>query len=177
MGRLNNHFVYNGDIEVQPTDFPAESNSESVPDPETALIKSMDDNEMTHILKLFYSLHDDYLLDADLQMIQDLLVVAPPSKIYTLSTVLCHKYGGTNFSIKILISQFSIFVPTKATVELSNGNTGHFRIIGIILCCFPNCTIICLVEPVYYFPGHPYNTISSGNIKFMFVFRRLHLTS
>ena len=59
-----------------------------------------------------------------------------------------------------------MFVPTKATVKLSNVNTGHPQVIGIILYCFPNCSIIYSVGPVYYCTGHPSNTISSGPLKF-----------
>ena len=58
-----------------------------------------------------------------------------------------------------------MFVPTKATVKLANGKTGHDQGIGIILCLFPNCSIIYPVVQVYYCPGHPSNTISSGGIK------------
>ena len=59
-----------------------------------------------------------------------------------------------------------MFSPTKATVKLDNVNTRHNQGIGIILCRFINCSIIYPVEPVYYFPGHPSNTISSGALKF-----------
>ena len=93
-------------------------------------------------------------------------MVAPPTKFYTVSTVLFHKDGGLNDAVTNCMSQFSMFVPTKATVKLSNGNTGHAQGIGIILCRFPNCSIIYPVGPVYYCPGHPSNTISSGALKF-----------
>ena len=69
-----------------------------------------------------------------------------------------------------------MFVSTKATVKLDNGNTGHAQWIGIILCCFPNRSIIYTVGPVYYFPGHPSNIISSSALKFILVFKRLHLS-
>ena len=59
-----------------------------------------------------------------------------------------------------------MFVPTKSTLKLGNGNMGHAQVIGVILCRFPNCSIIYPVGPVYYFPIHPYNTISSGSLKF-----------
>ena len=59
-----------------------------------------------------------------------------------------------------------MFAPTKVNVELANGNMWHDQGIGIILYHFPNCPIIYLVGPVYYFPGHPSNTISSGDLKF-----------
>ena len=58
------------------------------------------------------------------------------------------------------------FSPTKATVKLANGNTGHAQVNGIILCRLPNCSIIYPVGTVYYCPGHPCNTISSGVLKF-----------
>ena len=66
-----------------------------------------------------------------------------------------------------------MFVPTKATVKLVNGNTGHAQGIGIILCCFPNCLIIYPVGPVYYCTGHPSNTISSGALKFYIGFKKV----
>ena len=70
------------------------------------------------------------------------------------------------------MSHFSMFVPTQATVKLDNGNTGHAQGIGIILCCFPTCLIIYPVGPVYYCPGHPSNTISSGALNFYIVFKK-----
>ena len=93
-------------------------------------------------------------------------MVASSSKIYTVYTVLFHKYGGANAAVKNCMSHFSMFFPTKATVKLANGNTGHAQGIGIILCCFNNCSIIYPFVTVYYFPGHPYNTIPSGELKF-----------
>ena len=76
MGKLNHHSIDNGDVKVHPLYFPFESNSESVPYPETNPIKSIDD-EMDHLLKFFYSELDDDILDIDVHMIQDLLVVTP----------------------------------------------------------------------------------------------------
>ena len=93
-------------------------------------------------------------------------MVAPPSKLYTVSTVLFHKYGGANVAVTNCMSRFSMFVPAKATLKLAGGSTAYDQVIEIILCCFPNCSIIYPVGPVYYFPGHPYNTISTGNLKF-----------
>ena len=66
-----------------------------------------------------------------------------------------------------------MFVPTKATVKLANGNTGHAQGIGIILCRFPNCSIIYQVGTVYYCPGHPSNTILSGALKFYIGFKKV----
>ena len=93
-------------------------------------------------------------------------MVAPPSKLYTVSTVLFHKDGVANVVVTTCMSHFSIFVPTKATVKLANGNTLHAQGIEIILCHFPKCSIIYTVGPVYYFPGYPSNTISSGALNF-----------
>ena len=99
-------------------------------------------------------------------MLQYWLVVDPSSNLYTVSTVLFCKYGGANFAVKILISRISMFFPNKATVKLANGNTWHAQWIGITLCCFTHCYIIYPVVPVYYFPGHSTNTISSVALKF-----------
>ena len=71
MGILNQNAIYNGGVEVHPSDFPVEFNSESFPYPDTTLIKSIDDDKIYHILKFFHSKHDEDLLDVDLQMIQD----------------------------------------------------------------------------------------------------------
>ena len=57
------------------------------------------------------------------------------------------------------MSHFSMFVPTKATEKLANGNTGHAQGIIIILCHFPNFYIIYLVGQVYYCPVQPSNTL------------------
>ena len=66
-GKLNHCVIHNGDIT---SDVQVESNYDSVPDPDTTPIKSIDDDEMDHLLELFHSEHDDYLLDVDLQMLQ-----------------------------------------------------------------------------------------------------------
>ena len=63
------------------------------------------------------------------------------------------------------MSHFLMFVPTKATAKPAHGNTGHEQVIGIILCCSPNCPIIYPVGQVYYCTGHPSNTIKSGSLK------------
>ena len=64
------------------------------------------------------------------------------------------------------MAHFSMFVQTKANVKLTDGNMGHNQIIGIILCHFSYCPIIHPTGPVYYYPFNPYNTISSGALKF-----------
>ena len=69
-GRLNHHAIDNGDVEVTTSYFQVESSSESVPDPDTTLIKSIDDDETDHLLELFHSEHDENIQDFDLQMIQ-----------------------------------------------------------------------------------------------------------
>ena len=77
-------------------------------------------------------------------------MVASPSKVHTVSTMLFHKEGGVNIAVTNLMSHFSMFVPTKATVKLANVNTGHAQVIGIILCIIPTCSIIFPVGPFYY---------------------------
>ena len=71
------------------------------------------------------------------------------------------------------MSHFSMFVLTKATVKLTNGNTRHSQGIGNILCHFPNCYIIFPVGPVYYFPSHASNAISSSALKLYVVFQNV----
>ena len=66
VGRLNNHTIGNGDIEVQPSEFPVEFYSESVTYLDTTPVKSIDDDEMDHLLEFFHSEHDEYLLDFDI---------------------------------------------------------------------------------------------------------------
>ena len=128
---------------------------------------------MDQLLELFYSEHDKDPLDVDIQLLQAWLVVAPTSNNYTDYTVLFHKYGGANVSFKHFMSQCSMFVPTKATVKLDNGNTVHNQRIGIFLCRFTNSYIIYPWEPVYYCPGHPPNSISSDTLKFYVGFQKV----
>ena len=87
--------------------------------------------------------------------------------------MLSHKYGGENVGVTIFMSQFSMSVPTTANVKLGNVNTGHARIITIILYFFPNLLIVYTVVPVYYFPGHHANTILSGVLKCYAIFENL----
>ena len=128
---------------------------------------------MDHILEFFRSEHYDDILGIDLQIIQAWVVVALNSKFYTVSTVLFHKYGGANVAVANCMSHFSMFVPTKATMKLDNGNTGHNQIIGIILCCFPNCSIIYKMGTVYYCQGRPANTLSPVSLKFYVCSRKV----
>ena len=97
---------------------------------------------MDHLLEFLHSEHYKDLLNVDLQMIKSWMVVAPTSKFYTVTTVLFHKDGGANFAFTNGMLYFYMFVPTKATLKLANGNTGHAQGIGIILCHFPKCSII-----------------------------------
>ena len=71
VGKLNHHTIDNGDVKITTSDVPVESNNDSVTDTYTTPIKSIDDDEMDHLLGFFHSEHDDDLLDFDLQMIQD----------------------------------------------------------------------------------------------------------
>ena len=100
------------------------------------------------LLELLHSEHDEDILDVDIKMLQDLLVVALPLKFYTVSTVLFHKDAGANVEVTNCMSQFFMFVPTKATVKLDNGNMGHAQGIGVFLCRFPKFSIIYPVGPV-----------------------------
>ena len=52
MGKLNHHAIDNGDIT---SDVPDESCYDSVPYPDTTPIKSIDDDEMDHLLEIFHS--------------------------------------------------------------------------------------------------------------------------
>ena len=100
-------------------------------------------------------------------------MVAPYSKFYTVSTVLFNKYGGANVAVTNCMSHFYMFYPTITNVKLANVNTGHAQGIGIILCRYPKCLIMYPVGSVYYFPGHPSNTISSGDLKFYVIFQNI----
>ena len=70
MGKLNHRAIYNGDIQIPTSDVPVESKYYSVHYPETTPIKSIDDDEMDHLLEFFQSEHDNNLIDVDLQMLQ-----------------------------------------------------------------------------------------------------------
>ena len=93
--------------------------------------------------------------------------------MYTVSTVLFNKYEGENFAVTNCMSHFSMFIQTKYTVKLANGNTLYSQVIGIILCHFPNCPIIYMVGSVYYCPGQPSNTNSSGAQHFFVSFQKV----
>ena len=67
MGKLNHHAIDSGDIN---SDVPVECSYESIPYPYTTPIKSIDDDEMDHLLEFFQSEHDNNLIDVDLQMLQ-----------------------------------------------------------------------------------------------------------
>ena len=105
-------------------------------------------------------------------MLQDWLVVAPSSKNITVSTVLFDKYEEVNIAFTNCVSQFSMF-PTKGTVKLENENKVHAQGIDIILCLLPLCPIIYLFVPVYYYTGHPFNTISLGALKYYVCFQKV----
>ena len=87
--------------------------------------------------------------------------------------MLFHKYGGVNVVVTNFMSHSSIFVPSKDTVNLDNVNTGHAQVIGIILCYLLRCSIIYPIENFYYFPGYPYNTISTSVITFHVGFQKV----
>ena len=54
MGRLNHHAIYDGDVEIKPSEFPVEYSSESVPDPDTTPTKPIDYDEMDYLLEFFH---------------------------------------------------------------------------------------------------------------------------
>ena len=66
----------------------------------------------------------------------------------------------SNVAFKNWISWFSMFVPTKDTMKIANGNIVQSKGIGMIYWHFTNCSIIYPVGPVYYCPRHSPNTIS-----------------
>ena len=68
--RLNHHAIDNGDVKVPTSDIPVEYNFESISDPDTTLIKSIDDDEIDYLLELFHSENDECILDVELQMLQ-----------------------------------------------------------------------------------------------------------
>ena len=70
MGRFNHRSIDNGDVEVHPSRYPFEYNSESIPDTDTTMIKSINDYEMEQLLELFFSYHDGDFFDVDLQMLR-----------------------------------------------------------------------------------------------------------
>ena len=96
MGEINHRVIDNSDAKILTSDSSVEYNYESVPDTDNTPIKSINDDEIDHLLRLFHSELDEDLLDVDFQMLQGLLVVAPPSEFYLVSTVLFHKDGGAN---------------------------------------------------------------------------------
>ena len=100
-------------------------------------------------------------------------MVAPQSIFYILYFVLFHKYVGESFAVTNCMSPFFMFVRTKSVVKVANGNTVRAQVIGIILCRLTNCSIIYPVVPVYYFPCHPYDIISLGDLKFYPGFQRV----
>ena len=55
IGRLNHHSVYNGDVKAHTSYFSGEFKSESVTYPDTATIKSNDDDAINHFLVFFHS--------------------------------------------------------------------------------------------------------------------------
>ena len=65
-GIIIHHVIDNDYVEVQPSEYTFKCTSESFPDPDISLIKSMDYYEMDQLLELFHSEHDYDHLDFDL---------------------------------------------------------------------------------------------------------------
>ena len=63
------------------------------------------------------------------------MVVTPLEK-NIFSTVLFNKDGGLNVAIKNCMSHFYMYVSTKVTAKLANGNTRYAQGIGIIYVVF-----------------------------------------
>ena len=68
VGKLDHHAIDNCDVKIPTSEFPVESNYDSVTDTYTTLIKYIDDNERDHLLEFFHSEYDDDLLDFDLHI-------------------------------------------------------------------------------------------------------------
>ena len=66
MRRINHHSIDNGDVEVHPLEFTFESTNKYDPYTDTNPTKSIDDDEMYHLLEFFHSEQDDDILDIDL---------------------------------------------------------------------------------------------------------------
>ena len=71
------------------------------------------------------------------------------------------------------MSHFYMFSPTNFNMKFYNGNIGHAKGTGVVLCRFPNCPFIYPVGPVYNIPVHPSNTISSVTLKFYVGFQKI----
>ena len=97
------------------------------------------------------------------------------SKLFTVSTVLLHKYEWENVSVTNFMSHFSMFVPTKISVKLANGNMVHAQGIVIIVCRFTKCSIIIHLDQfiiVHFTLTTPSHKVPSN---FMLDFKRLCL--
>ena len=73
------------------------------------------------------------------------------------------------------MSHFSMFVPTKTTVKLANGNRVHAQGIVIIVCRFPKCSIIIHLDQfiiLHFTLPTPSHKVPSN---FMLDFKRLCL--
>ena len=106
-------------------------------------------------------------------MLQVWIVVAPFSKVYTVSIVLFHKDEEANVAVTNFMSHVSMFVSTNNTVKVANGNMGHAQGAGIILCCFSDCSVIFPLVKVYCCPGHSSKNILSGVLKFYVGFQNV----
>ena len=71
MGSLIHYIFGNSDVDVYPSEFTFECNSDSVTYSDTNLIQSSNDDEMDHLLYFFRTGHDDGIFDVDLQMLQE----------------------------------------------------------------------------------------------------------
>ena len=64
-------------------------------------------------------------------------LMCPPYNLIFITNLLSYSINALhdmNISVKNCMSQFSMFLPTKATVKLANWNMGHDQVIGSIFC-------------------------------------------
>ena len=93
-------------------------------------------------------------------MIQAWILVAPFSKIYTVSTVLFHKYGGANVRVKNWMSHFSMFVPTKVNVKLVMKKRNTPKKLGLSYVSPLTYPLYLQQDQFITVQVHPYNSIS-----------------
>ena len=80
-----------------------------------------------------------------------------------------HKYVESNVAVTNCMSHCSIFVPTKATVKLDNGNTGRAQGIRVVIFL----SHFTYGGVIFYCLGHFPNTISLGSLKLYVSFQKV----
>ena len=93
-------------------------------------------------------------------MLQDLLLVAPSSNMYTVSTLLFYEDVRDNVGFNNFMSHFYMFVPTKTNMKLANGNMIHaqkMRLSYVVLLTVPlyiNCNQLVIVQVTVPIPSN-----------------------